>query len=251
VTNTQKAELVDQQTHLGRNLARFRTLQSTYTPASLRYLSSRPVNSNLFVEDTPLYLPSALNIVDRSTDITCDTATMEATLREAQCRTSLEQLRTQLHIKSRLLTYKERQVRYQGANTRARSLIDRNDAKIKAHAAKYRDAREALMKLQGADEATFGWRILEDRDIRCMEDPEKLDKDEARREARQEREASKNPQADKGKKTKDQTTATGGPGVGEGRRTVSWLFIDSETGDGSMKDIYEGINILLHENNYT
>jgi len=37
---------------------------------------------------------------------------METALREAQCRTSLEQLRTQLHIKSRLLTYKERQVQY-------------------------------------------------------------------------------------------------------------------------------------------
>jgi hypothetical protein len=126
-------------------------------------------------------------------------------------------------------------------------LIDCNDAKIKAHAAKYRDAREALMKLQGADEVTFGWCKLEDKDIRCMEDPEKIGKDEARREARREREELKNNQADKRKKTKDQTTATGGPGVGEGRRTVSWLFIDSETGEGSMQGVYEGNNILLHE----
>jgi hypothetical protein len=103
------------------------------------------------------------------------------------------------------------------------------------------------MKLQGADEGSFGWRKLEDKDIRCMEDPEKLDKDEARREAQREREELKNTQVDKRKKTKDQTTATGGPGVGEGRRTVSWLFIDSETGDRSMKGVYEGKGILLHK----
>jgi hypothetical protein len=47
------------------------------------------------------------------------------------------------------------------------------------HAAKYCDAWEALMKLQGADEVTFGWRKPEDKDIQCMEDPEKLDQDEA------------------------------------------------------------------------
>jgi hypothetical protein len=205
------------------------------------------VSSSSFVEDTPLYLPSALDVADRSADITRNIATMETILREAQCRTSLEQLRTQLHIKSRLLTYKERQVRYQGANTRARSLIDRNDAKIKVHAAKYRDAREALMKLQGADEVTFGWRKLEDKDIRCMEDPEKLDQDEARREAQREREEMRSTQTEKRKKTKDQMTATGGPGVGEGRRTVSWLFIDSETGEGSMKGVYEGKDTLLCE----
>jgi hypothetical protein len=76
--------------------------------------------------------------------------------------------------------YKEHQVQYQGANTQACSLIDCNDAKIKAHTTKYCDAQGVLMKLQGGDEATFGWRILEDKDIQCMEDPEKLDKDEAR-----------------------------------------------------------------------
>jgi len=65
-----------------------------------------------------------------------------------------------------------------------------------------------LMKLQGADEVTFGWRKLEDKDIRCMEDPEKIDKDEARREARREREELKNNQADKRKKTQDQNDAT-------------------------------------------
>ena len=100
------------------------------------------------------------------------------------------------------------------------------------------------MKLQETDEVTFGWRKPEDKDIRCMEDPEKLDQDEAHREAQREREELRNTQTDKGKKTKDQMTATGGPGVGKGRQTVSWLFVDSETGEGSMRGVYEGKDIL-------
>lgn len=242
-TSAQKADLVDERTRLGRNIARFRALQSTYTPIALRYISnSRPIDSTVaptFIEDIPLYLPSALDAHDRANGTTEDIAVMEATLREAQCRTSLEQLRTQLHIKSRLLTYKGRNVRNQAPNTRARALIDRNDAKIKAHVLKYREAREALRRLQGVPENEFSWRKLEDKDIRCMEDPEQLERDEDRRARARE----------KGRQAG--STATGGLAVGEGRRTISWLFIDTETGEGSLKGVYEGYFVSFVTSTYT
>jgi hypothetical protein len=229
--NTQKADLVDQRTHLRRNIARFRTLQSTYTPIALHYISDRqPLDSTVqtsFVEATQLYLPSALAPQDRSSGSMREVANMETALREGQCRTSLEQIRTQLHIKSRLLTYKGRNVCHQGPNTRARVLIDRNDSKIKLNVLKYGEARVALLKLEGVAEDVFVWRKLEDKDIHCMEDAEQLENDERRVRAKENR------------KHVGQTMHEGSA-MSECHRTISWLFLDTETGGGSLKGVYKG-----------
>ena len=111
--------------------------------------------------------------------------------------------------------------------------------------AKYCDAHEALLNLQGVEVSDFIWRKLEDKDIHCMEDPEKIGKDKDCWEVQQEREAAKTHLGQKWKKTKDQPTAMGGPGVGEGRRIISWLFVDSGTGEGSVAGVYEGTVIFF------
>ena len=43
--------------------------------------------------------------------------------------------------------------------------------------AKYCATHEALLKLQGVEESDFIWHKLEDKDICCMEDPEKIRKE--------------------------------------------------------------------------
>ena len=37
----------------------------------------------------------------------------------------------------------------------------------------------------------------------------------------------------------------GGPGVGEGRWTISWLFVDLGTGEGYVAGVYEGTVIFF------
>jgi len=114
---TQKVELVDQWTRLGRNLA-VRTLQSTYTLHPFT-TSAVPHQLNSFVEDTPLYLPSASALrTFRDITMTCHhgNGTSVRTV-----RTSLEHFEQAPHQGPRLLTYKERQVQYQGAKARAHS----------------------------------------------------------------------------------------------------------------------------------
>ena len=66
--------------------------------------------------------------------------------------------------------------RNKAANTRARTLLDRNERKIRLHAAKYRDAHAALLKYHGDDTSSFEWEELKQEDIWCMEDPEALEK---------------------------------------------------------------------------
>ncbi|KAF8207539.1 hypothetical protein K438DRAFT_1755575 [Mycena galopus ATCC 62051] len=112
---------------------------------------------------------------------------MENTLRDAQCLTALENLRCQLHIKSRYFTYKELQARHQGANTRARALVEWNESKIRLHSEKYQMAWEARRCLADGDVERVGWHILKKEDIRAMEDAEELARAEEKRKGQTER----------------------------------------------------------------
>ncbi|KAK6972153.1 CxC2 domain-containing protein [Favolaschia claudopus] len=87
-----------------------------------------------------------------------------------------------------LLT-KKLHVRNQGANTRARNLVARNESKILLHSAKYQAAWAALRELNGG--AKQGWRRLRREDVRTMEDPEELTKREAIRKKQAERRKEK------------------------------------------------------------
>jgi hypothetical protein len=65
---------------------------------------------------------------------------IERRLCEGQLWSSLDRLRVHLHIKTRLMTFKGRNVCHQGPTTRARKKIDANETKIIMQAEKYRAA---------------------------------------------------------------------------------------------------------------
>ncbi|KAJ7856413.1 hypothetical protein B0H13DRAFT_1902672 [Mycena leptocephala] len=167
---------------LNQGIARFRKVQQTYMPAALQALGDMQLPENLLAEDVPLLLPSALTEAQRARCIP-GLDHIEVLMCDAQCRTGLLRLRAQLHIKSRLLTYKKNHVRHQGANTRSRTIVARNESKIWLHSEKYQTAWEAIRKLNNSDEGMVGWRVLRREDIRCMEDAEDLCKKAKAREA--------------------------------------------------------------------
>ncbi|KAJ6503458.1 hypothetical protein C8R47DRAFT_1250447 [Mycena vitilis] len=181
-TTGQQIDLASMRTKLNRGIARFRKIQQTYMPAAIQVLSDLAQPANTLAEDVPLLLPSALSDAQRLRCIP-GLEHLEALMRDAQCRTGLVRLRNQLHIKSRLLTYKKNQSRHQGANTRSRTIVNRNESKIRLHSEKYQTAWEAMRKLNGGDERLVGWRTLKREDIRCMEDQEDLRKKAKAREA--------------------------------------------------------------------
>lgn len=156
-------------------MVRFRTLQATYMPVVAHILSSSPPSLALEQpEVAALYLPSELSTLQLS-QCSPGLVDLEIRLREAQCGSSLERLRDQLFIKTRFLVHKGLHLRHQAATTRARALLDRNERKIRLHAEKYRDARAALLR-QHDDASSFEWEELKQEDIRCMEDPDALEK---------------------------------------------------------------------------
>lgn len=168
----------------------------------------------LLVEKVPLFLPSDLSSRERSGSCYKGLGDIELRLRDAQCQSSLDQLRNQLHIKSRLLTYKGINVRHQGPNTRARSLITRNEAKICLHAEKYRAARAAKCRLLDGDNESVEWMPLRQEDVRCMQDAEDLEVQ---------------------KKKEEERRATGTKevrGSKEGYRQLSWIWLGTDTNSG-------------------
>ncbi|KAJ7901050.1 hypothetical protein B0H14DRAFT_3422958 [Mycena olivaceomarginata] len=243
-TTAQQIDIVAMRRALNRSLRRLRELQATYTPVSILALGQREnVPADEQPEHVPLFLPSGLTPAQRSSDSMAALAEIENRLRDVQLSSSLELLRRKLHVKSRLVTYKSLQARAQGANTRAKAIVDRNECKIRLHSEKYQMAWEAKRKLGGGDAAAVGWTKLLKEDIRCMEDPEELSRREHKRKAqderRRQREEALRREGELPPLTEDEERVARG---GESVRQVSWIW----TGAGMMgadADLEEALRI--------
>ncbi|KAF7316918.1 hypothetical protein HMN09_00425900 [Mycena chlorophos] len=231
---------------------RWRELQATYMPSASLHFSGLNLPADTLLENTPLLLPSALTPETRDgPGCKAGLVEIESRLRHAQCKTSLVRLRAQLHIKKQLLIYKKNHSRHQGANTRSRALIARNEAKVKGFADCYQAARAALCRI----EENVVWPVLKAADIRCMEDTDDLTKREAQRRRQQERRARQlaqllelgvitREQMDEGLGSDDEddseeNTKEKQPGEGESRRQISWIWTSAAT-TGSEQHLQEG-----------
>ncbi|KAJ7021085.1 hypothetical protein C8F04DRAFT_973213 [Mycena alexandri] len=232
---------------LTRGIARFRKLQATYTPGALQALARRPDDPTKTPERTPLMLPSALTADERKNGCMAGVEYTEAIARDGQCGAALLRLRHQLHVKSRFITYKKKNSRHQGANTRSRTLVARNESKLCLHSEKYQTAWGAIRALNGGDAAKVGWRKLCQGDIRLMEDAEDLRKrnkrrkrEDARRKAKEQRLIAEGeliePEDDE---EGDNAAGTARP---ENRRVLSWIWMVTGT-TGSDVEIEEALRI--------
>ncbi|KAJ7141824.1 hypothetical protein C8R46DRAFT_1233533 [Mycena filopes] len=174
-TTDMQLEMGELRKKLNRGIARFRSIQQTYMPVALQCLAAADLPATTLAENVPLFLPSALTPAQRERCVG-GLEHIETLLRDAQCNTALVRMRTQLHIKSRLLVYKRGHSRRQGPNTRSRGIVTRNEVKVRLHSEKYQTAWEALRLLNNGDGKKSGWRVLRRRDIRCMADDEDLRK---------------------------------------------------------------------------
>ncbi|KAJ7736633.1 hypothetical protein B0H16DRAFT_1466534 [Mycena metata] len=243
-TTAQQIDVVALRRKLNGTLKRFRQLQATYTPASIVALAAREnVPENEQVEEVPLFLPSALSAAQRQQEPLRGLAVYEDQLRDAQCSTALVRLRNQLHMKSRLLTYKQIQSRHQGANTRSRTIVARNESKIRLHSEKYQMAWDAKCRLAGGEASRVGWHFLAKEDIRCMEDPEELRRKEEKRRVQEQRrgrrEAELRREGELPPLTAEEIARARG---GENVREVSWIWKETGT-TGTDGDIEEALRI--------
>ncbi|KAL1689041.1 hypothetical protein GGG16DRAFT_126749 [Schizophyllum commune] len=243
----QQAELARRRTTLTRSINKLHEVQAVYSPPSLARLAAwRAVADNVDApaERTPVFPPSALTPSER---LQCHPALVdvEHRLREAQCRSSLDNMRNLLIVKSRLLTYKNVNVRHQGPSTRARETLKKNEHKIQRQARKYVAAHAALVNLAGGDASKVQWHPLDMRkDIRCMEDG-----DDGRARGKRRSHADVDGGDEEGAGSGEQAAQTAAThlqrcrdATGEGRRVISWIWRGVDT-SGSSASIYSGIKV--------
>ncbi|KAJ7923563.1 hypothetical protein B0H13DRAFT_1864713 [Mycena leptocephala] len=240
-STAQQIDMGALRTKLIRRMDRLRKLQRTYSPSSILALELREAPENELPEDEPLFLPSALSEVERAAGCTEGLVDLEQRLRDAQCRTSLVRLRNQLHIKSRFLNYKKLHARHQGANTRSRTIVNRNESKIRLHSEKYQAARSALVTIAGGMSP------------RCMEDADDVKRKEERRKKAQAKRKRKyqelldhgqepNPWEDEEDEEDEDYGKEGNTrrGAGESTRGVSWIWLAAGLNgtDANLEEVY-------------
>lgn len=119
-------------------------------------------------EDVELWLPSRVSPDRRRAACVEDLPQMELRLRTAQCSSSLEGLRQALRVKTRLVYFKNKNIRGQREGTRSRSIIDRVHKRAIQFVQKYRNARRAKLELEGPGDWENTYRVLLNEDIRSF-----------------------------------------------------------------------------------
>ncbi|KAH8077051.1 hypothetical protein BXZ70DRAFT_911457 [Cristinia sonorae] len=202
-----ETDVIRRRTMLHSQIAKFREIQAIYMPSVPQRIaltnSTTDDSATSRAEDSPLHLPSSFSIEEHG-QCAFGLVAAEEQLREGQCNDSLDDIRSKLYIKARLITYKKNNSHGQGMNTRSRTLLNCNDSKIKRSVQKYRVARAALLSLRGPGKWEEQLRVLQDEHLRM---PSEDDEATAR----------------KRKKRK---------GPAEGTRVASWIWHTSSAQTG-------------------
>ncbi|KAG1794813.1 uncharacterized protein HD556DRAFT_1474044, partial [Suillus plorans] len=172
-TDNQEGKMVQQSNTLRRRIDTWMKMQELYMPslAALR-VSESSVSGSVTAapEAIKLWLPSQIS---RTAPCNSRLQAIEWKLRYAQGHDALRSLRSNLHAQTAILKYKDRNLRGQGANTRARNTLKAVEARIEAAARTYEYAHKALVVLSPRVNQT-GWhsslRPLDRADVRSMTD---------------------------------------------------------------------------------
>ncbi|KAJ3527402.1 hypothetical protein NM688_g8129 [Phlebia brevispora] len=160
---------------LRRRLQNLQTVQSIYMPCVpqllAHHLQTNPAADT--PEDQPVFFPHQLTF-ENLEQCNPGVADIKEHLRDAQLSKSLDRLCVQLHIKARLITFKNQNVQHQGLNMHARWRIEVNQSKITTIADKYRAAHVTKLALTGPGDWKKEWQLLkpgDDRTLLLNDDP--------------------------------------------------------------------------------
>ena len=216
-------------------MKRFRNLQAIYMPAAMVLSGEHEASQREMVEAKRdsvepehqcLWLPSALPSAQRMHNCNKVLVDIEIKLREAQCYNILEKIRNVQRSCLSFIGFRNRNIRGQNPNTRAKETLDRLEDKTKALAVKYRSARKALMELLGPGDWERSLRILRNGNLTTPDGMEISIDDPIKANGREH--------------LKKQRTAAK-LGLGQGKKSVSWIWTTADAiGDGSDAVLHEG-----------
>ncbi|KAF9548613.1 hypothetical protein CPC08DRAFT_648406, partial [Agrocybe pediades] len=234
-------ELEDTQNMLRTRIRAWEQIVPVYLPGIVQYRanlamqrlppSSTPASSN--PEDEDLWLPSRVPAAERDGICQHGLPSIEEKLRDAQLADSLDSLRRVLRIKSRMVQFKNKNVRGQRDGTRSRTMIDRVHERARACVEKYRQARRAKLALAGPGDWEKTYRVLEDADVRGFQDPARLQPRTGRLGVWEDDNVPDPTMANGSTSLDDRNlllnTRDRRDGTGETRRTLSWIWLTGES----------------------
>ncbi|KAG6826456.1 hypothetical protein H0H92_015744 [Tricholoma furcatifolium] len=186
-TSSQEAAIAEQRNGLRVKLKNWEHLRAIYMPGLLQFLEDQQKHADLTLEsdsqpeECELWLPSQLPPQCRDAVCVTGLAGTEDKLRTAQCYDALEGLRHVLRLKTRMVQFKNANIRGQRSTTRSRAVIDRVHQRALHYAQKYRAARHSKLQLSGPGGWEKSLRVLEDADVRAYTDPSQIRRGPGRR----------------------------------------------------------------------
>ena len=181
-------------------------------------------------EDAIIWLPSQIPATLRLRVCSPELPEIEERIRTAHCYDGLDTIRHVLTVKSRMVMFKNKNVRGQREGTRSRAVIDRVHERVRAAAEKYRAARWGKHALAGEGEWEQVLQVLQDGDIRGYQDPSRLVVHAGRRGTLEDGQVEVEPRDDSegGDEHSDinllHEIRGRRDGTGETRRTLSWIW---------------------------
>lgn len=161
---------------------------------------------------------------------------VEERLREAQAFEALEEVRRYLRQRSFASSFKIKNITGQRANTRARQWLNTINTKVVAAKHTYRHARAALLALRGSGSWENTLRVLDDNDVRGLNERALTEQERAEREAIRERGGLVD--------EVHGVPVLSAVAIGDGRRTLSWIWSAPGSGDQSDSETTKGMSRL-------
>ena len=174
-TARQSGHLTEQRNILRGRIRAWEDILPIYMPGFLqRRAALESTSTAIHPEDAIIWLPSQIPATLRLRVCNLELAEIEEKIRTAHCYDGLDTIRHILTVKSRMVMFKNKNIRGQREGTRSRAVIDRVHERVRTAAEKYRTARQAKHALTGEGEWEQVLQVLRDGDIRGYQDPNRL-----------------------------------------------------------------------------
>lgn len=233
----QEKSIIDRRNGIQKKLKRYLQLLPLYIPEYVKkFLAVIELGAQL-AEDVLVPLPSSFTTQIRMATCPPSVTSIEERLREAQAFEALNDVRRYLRQRSFASGFKIKNITGQRANTRARQWINTINSKVINAKLLYRCARSCLLSIRGPGDWEKTLRVLADADVRAVNERALTAEEKADRLAVQEAGGVVDPV--------DGVAVQQTVSLGDGRRTLSWIWYasggldanDSETVNGKSSNV--------------
>jgi hypothetical protein len=236
-TDAQTIDFLKRRTALVKRIRAFRKLQRTYMPNLRRFLTAAQrslwdTEPERNAEAIRLFMPS--EIADKSRRVrACAVGlpAVEEELRVGEAREALHALRQGLRTRTMTNRFRLRHCTGQRMLTRGQGVLRQVNLKIHKAKLRYRYARNVLLRLKGHGTWETELQVLEDKDVRALNERALTEEEAEQRQTVHDYEDV----AEEGG-----VASFGVVALGEGRRTLSWIWYQARPGDPTEAELVEG-----------